>query len=418
MRSCAPEDRVFDTDQKLRHLSFFEEVAVLEADSAQWRAATAGLVTLRLVDSWLDGDLSLKEDHWSVPRVRSAILEIEETTTQRTMLLRVVDALRTKKPDVRAVISPLMAYGQALEYDGQWLLAGDVYQTLLAHLHPIEDGDATIASHLRLAGCFRKLNKMDEALAAFSEAAAIGSATGDMVGVLRGRLGEAQVAFIRGNLPSAESILDDTIARATGADLQDVRMRALTDRSGVAILRGQYELAVRLAYKALRDSEHSTERDKILLNIAGAFANLGVYSAARDAYMVLSATAQDQFTRWAATLNLLEVAGMTGMETMFEQYRRQLADVSLPPQLAAAYPLMIGQGYHRLGDANKARPYLEKAVTLATDLGFSQYLFEAEQSLSELERPVPTNNKVEPVVLDLEEVVDAIRGLREAAAIS
>jgi tetratricopeptide (TPR) repeat protein len=408
---------VFDTDQKLRHLPFFEEIAGVQAESAEWRAATAGLVTLRLVDTWLDGDLAFKEDLWSIPRVRAEIDAMDETTTQRTMLHRVVDAIRSQKPDIHVLVTPLMAYAQGLEYEAKWLLAGDVYQTALAHLHPIEDGETSIAAHLRLAGCYRNLNMMDLALHAFREASTIGTATGDMVGVLRGRLGEAQVAMFRGDLPKAESLLDATIADAGAADLLDVRSNALNDRSGVALLRGQYELGIRFAYDAFSISQRPNERDKILNNIGAAFANLGVYSAAQDAYLILSATAQEQYLRWAATLNLLEVAYMTGFEPMFEVYRRDLTSASLPPQLATHFQLMVGKGYQRFGHLEKARPHLADAVVLAGRFGFSQLMFEGEAALAKLDQAAPQHVNVNPVPLDLEEIAEAIRDLREAAGV-
>src|SRR5205814_873421 len=148
--------------------------------------------------------------------------------------------------------------------------------------------------------------------------------------------------ILRGNLPRAEEILDDTIARAMGPDLSDVRSRALHDRSEVANRRGQYELAIRLAYQALEHSQSPTERDRILNDLAGSFLDLGVYSAARDAYLVISATAQEQYSRWLATLNLMDIASHTGAEVLFEQYRRQLIAEKLPPYLATGFQLVLG----------------------------------------------------------------------------
>src|SRR5437867_2020099 len=303
---------VFESENKLRHLPFFEEVASHAEGDPQWRAATAGLVVLRLVDAWLeDGPSVASDDGWGFRSVNSAIDDVDEGTPIRAILDRVVVALKEQKPDIHVVVTPLMAYGQALEYDAKWTLAADVYLSVLAHLHPLEDSDASIAAHLRLGACYKNLHRIDDAVAAFDSASEIANAVGDIVGVLRARIGEAHIATIRGNLPQAEAILEETIGKATGAELRDVRSRALHDRSNVAALSGQHELAIRLAYEALRDSQSPTERDRILNNIAGAFLQLGVLSAARDAYLILSATAQEQYLRWAATLNLLELASQT-----------------------------------------------------------------------------------------------------------
>jgi len=72
-----------------------------------------------------------------------------------------------------------------------------------------------------------------------------------MIGVLRGRLGDAKIATARGNMPQAESILDETIARAAEGGLDEVRSNALIDRAYIAGLCGQYERTIRYSYEAL-----------------------------------------------------------------------------------------------------------------------------------------------------------------------
>jgi tetratricopeptide (TPR) repeat protein len=410
---------LFESESKLRHLPFFEEVASHAEGDPLWRSAMAGLVTLRLVDAWLeDGPAVTLDDSWGFRGVNSAIDDIDEGTPIRTILGRVVDALKERKPDIHVVVTPLMAYGQALEYDAKWTLAADVYQTVLAHLHPVEDSDASIAAHLRLASCYRSLNRMDDAVEAYASASEVANAVGDIVGILRARIGEARIDTLRGNLPRAESILDETIARAQSADLRDVRSRALHDRSGVATLSGQYELAVRFAYEALEHSTAPTERDRILSDIAGAFIYLGVFSAARDAYLVLSVTAQEQYIRWAATLNLLEIAAQTGSEMLFEQHRRQLASEQLPPFLATGFELNLGTGYQLFGNLAKARLHLERAMALAGDHGLNQFLFEAEEALFQLDTPKTPRRAAVNVSLDVDEVASAIRELRESVGVA
>jgi len=315
------------------------------------------------------------------------------------------------------VVTPLMAYGQALEFEAKWTLAADVYQSVLAHLHPVEDSDASIAAHLRLGSCYRSLNLIDDAVESFASASEIANAVGDIVGILRARIGEAKIATLRGNLPEAAAILDETISRATTAELRDVRSRALHDRSGVAIMSKNYELAVRLAYEALNHSQSPTERDRILGDIAGAFFYLGVYSAARDAYLVLSATAQEQYIRWTATLNLLEIASETGAEMLFEQHRRQLADLHLPPLLAAGFEVNVGKGYQRFGNFAKARLHLERAMVLAGEHGLNQFLFEAEEVLFQLDTPKLPRRVTAKPGLDVDEVAGAIRQMRESVGV-
>jgi tetratricopeptide (TPR) repeat protein len=411
------ERRVFEPEHKLRHLPFFEEIAAHQEGDRSWRSATAGLVTVRLVDAWLESAPFPLSDEFAARSVRAAIEAVDEGAPLRSILCRVVDSLEEQKPDIHVVITPLMAYAQALEYDAKWRLAADVYHSVLGHLHPVSDGDASIAAHMRLGYCYRNLQLLEDAAEAYASASRIATQVGDMVGVLLARVNEGHLIALRGNLPRAEQILDETIGRAHGDEFQDVRSRALHTRSNVAHFRGDYDLAIKLAYSAFRESQTPTQRDRILNDIAGAFHALGVYSAARDAYLVLSVTAQEQYMRWAATINLLDISSETRAGILFETYRRQVTNDQLPPSLRVALELTLGVGYGRFGEPEKARPHLERAVALAGEHALNQYLFEAEKALQELENITPPRSIASSLSLDVEEVAHAIKGLREKAGV-
>lgn len=408
---------MLESEGGLRHLPFFDEIASQTDDGPALHAATAGLVVLRLVDAWIEeGPAAFADDGWSFRNVEAAIEQVSDGSPIRALLFGVIDSLRNRK-DVRGVVTPLMAYAQALEYDAKWGIAADVYRTILAHLHPVQDADNSVAAYLRLGQCYRNSSQVEPASEAFRMAFNIASTTGDIVGVLRARIGEAQVAIIRGNIPSAEEILDETIGRAVGPAMRDVRSRALHDRATVAYLRRQFELSIQLAYDALAISQTASERDRILGDIAVSFMELGVYSAARDAYLVLSETAQEQIIRWSAKLNLMEIAFRTGVETQFELYRRQLLDQPLPPMMSTAFELNTGTGYQYFGDLAKARQYLKRAVTSAAEHGFYKYLFEAEEALRQLDALTPLPQQATTFTLSTEEVAKELRSLRESVVV-
>lgn len=409
---------MFESEHKLRHVAFFDEIASRTDGEPEFHAAVAGLVVLRLVDAWLDeGPVVTNDDAFTVRNVEAAIEQMSEGSTARTLLARVLDALREAKPDIHVVVTPLMAYAQALEYEAKWTLAVDVYHSVLAHLHPLQDNDASVAAQLRLGSCYRALNRIPEATAAYAAASEIATATGDFVGILRARVGEGAIAVLKGNLPLAQDILDDTIVRARGDQLKDVRSRALHERATVAKYRGQYELAIKFAYDALHSSQSPAEKDRILADIAGAFSDMGVFSAATDAYLILSLTAVEQYTRWGATLNLLHIAMQTGSQILFEQHRRQLVGVPLPPFFATGFELTLGQGYQKFGDDDRARRHLERTIALAKEHDFNQLLFDAEDALYDIRKPAPTRREPAELPLDVREVATAIRQMRESVGV-
>src|SRR3712207_3283045 len=122
----------------------------------------------------------------------------------------------------------------------------------------------------------------------------------------------------------------------------------------------------------MKSTANPAERDRILNDLATAFMRLGVLSAARDAYLVLTVTAQEQFTRWIATINLMEIAARSGAETLFERHRRELAGAPLPPMLAVDYHIAAGEGYQRLGRTDVACGRLQRALAVAAERHFNQ----------------------------------------------
>jgi tetratricopeptide (TPR) repeat protein len=189
----------------------------------------------------------------------------------------------------------------------------------------------------------------------------------------------------RGNLPRAEEILDDTIARATSESLDDVAGLAMHERAIVAFDRGDFPKSIRFAYDALPKLTGQSARDRVLVDIAASFLELGVTSAARDAFLVLAATAQEQYVRWTATLNLLELAVVDTNEPAFESYRRELAAIDLPVHLEVSYHLQTGKGYSAFSRWDRAERSLTRALELAAKHRLNQLLFAAEESLRQLE---------------------------------
>ncbi|HVX41694.1 MAG TPA: tetratricopeptide repeat protein [Gemmatimonadaceae bacterium] len=404
----------------LRHLAFFEELSGMDESDTSWRAVSAGLVVMRLVDRWIeDASVSAPIDAWAMSAVREAIAQVSETTPIRRILTSVVDVMVASTPaDLHALVPRLMAYGQALEYEAKWALAGDVYGTITAHVHPVEDADLATGAHLQLGFCLRTLGEFEGAITTYERASAIALQANDLIGVLRGRLGVARVVSLRGNIPAAESILADAIETAREHGLDQVRSAALIDRAYIAGVCDQHDRAIRYSYEALELSTSQRTRDRILNNIATAFRFLGLRGPARDAYLVLATTADEQYIRWMAELNLMELAALDGVELQFDKFRRDLESADLSPQLRVTYLLHVGRGYHALGRAESAIPYLERAIEVAAQYQFNQMVFEAEAALAAARRGSRADvASASTVPESLQDVVDAVHEMRETAGV-
>lgn len=404
-----------------RHAAFSELLGSLTDQDPDWPAAHAGLAVMRLVDAWLlDPSVTSLPVRRLIHAARTAIDGVPATNPARRILSGVVDgALQPATPDLRGLVPRVMAYGRSLEYEARWAVAGDVYQTIVATLDSeARDGDLAIDAYLRLGYCLRMQGDMDASEASYARAKAIATQAGDTAKALHAGVGEAALAAARGNLPRAESVLDDIIADATRLDLSDLRAIALHDRSTVAHWRGQYDQAVRLAYQALQLTHSLTSRDRILNDLAAGFTQLGVLEAARDAFIVLAATAQEQYVRWLATVNLLEVAAQQTNEPLFEQCRRDLANESLPPSLEAQYHYHVALGYHALGNASLALRSVARANTLAETHRCNHLLFQIEELRTAVARGVLAEQRAaRETPTELRDVAAAVSEMRQLAGV-
>jgi len=277
-----------------------------------------------------------------------------------------------------------MAYARALQFEAKWSLAADVYGTVVSHANVETDPDLVITAHMQLGACLRVLASWEEAVGAYAVAGLVAEGIGDIIGVLRARIAEANLATDRGNLPLAEQILDDTISRADDPEFVEVRSIALHDRANVAYHRGQYEKGISMAYSALDGMPNQAARDRVLVDLGAMFFEIGLYSAARDANLVLAATAQEHYTRWVATINLLEMAAVDRIEPAFEQYRRELERADLPATLCAQYHYHLALGYQMFDRLEDARTEFEKALSIANANRFNQMAINIEQGIDSL----------------------------------
>lgn len=405
----------------LQHIPFFEALTRAREGSPEWRRTTAGLVTLRLFDAWIvEGPSVVAADAWGLRAVRD-VIDAVDGGSHKGILESIVDAMQGASVVRVPLVAPrLLAYGRALQFDGQFELAADVHKTVLAHAHPIEESDIVVTASAQLGACMRIMAEWDEALNAYARASCVAAMSGDMVTVLRMRIAEANVTMERGNVPRAQELLDDAIADASAADLRDVRARARHARAVVAIRRQDFEYGIRLAYEALAESGEPIERDRMLGDIAAAFFELGMRSAARDAYLILAATAQEQYHRWVATINLMECAAADGREPVFEQYRRELADTQLPASLACQYFYYVGEGYRMFGKEPQAQAAFERSLTIASAHRINEMIIRVEAAIQR----VPDDSGVVIIAQsgtlsqDVVEVAEAIRGMRELAGVA
>jgi hypothetical protein len=328
------------------------------------------------------------------------------------VLEAIVDAVRAHVTPPARVLPRLAAYARVLRIEARWLLAADAFATILANATGGEPELVITAAYHR-GYCLRMAGQLEAAAASYDEGRLLAASAQNEAGVLEADVSHATLAIHRGNLPAAEALLDGVIDRANPATCARVLARAFHERAGVAARRGRPEEAVVFAYRALPLYETSAERDRVLGDIATALGDAGHHEAAWDGHLLLAATAQEQETRWVATVNLIELAALRGNERLFDRFRAELAGVELPTWLLGHYHLFVGAGYARFGHRALAVRSLCAAERVARQCELNEIGLRAERLLADLESAQSAESRPPSAPRsDVAEVIAALRSMR------
>jgi len=290
----------------IRHQAYFDTLGSMQEDSASWCAIFAGLSVLRLVDAYADTGSSIDPANWAqLHSVRAAIERVSEGDTVRGALTTVLEEVTNRRSIDETVCRSLMAYGRTLDYAAAWGLAIDVFSTVAKLARPEKNAKLAVEAQVAVGGAARRNGDWDTSARAYSQAAYIADTVGDRQGVLTVQVGIANTYMAKGNLPQAQTILDDVLVQARDQELAEVQAIALHSRAALSHHKGDTSEGIKLAHEALSLTTNPTERDVVLDDIAAMFTELGLRDAARDTHLVLAATAQSKMVRGTATINLM-----------------------------------------------------------------------------------------------------------------
>ena len=408
--------------QMIRHQVYFDTLGSMKEDSASWRSTFAGLSVLRLVDTYADAGTATSPDGWAqLHSVQAAVETINPGNPIRSALTAVFEETSRRSAVDETVCQTLLAYGRALDYEGSWGLATDVFSTVAKLIRPEKNARLAVEAHVAVGGAARRNGDWDTSARAYSQAAYIADTLGDRSGVLTVQVGIANTYLAKGNLPQAETILDDVIVQAREQEFPEIQGVALHSRAAIAQRRGEHAECVKLGYEALNLCTKPASRDAVLADIAAGLSELGMIESARDAHLILANTSQLEWVRWQATINLMELAGRDGAEDAFETYASQLSEAKLSPTHKAYFLLFRGEGLAGFGKHAEAEETLRAAVSFASDNQLHQIVFEADSALSRLQVSAKEARREKASRVpaawseDLSQVVAGLTHLREVA---
>lgn len=416
------------------HIAFFDalgaivdrtERAGLTADDAEavpeYRLVLAGLLTLRLVDAWVAAVVeggsapSLKR----IASARRAVQDCEAGPLRNALEALLSAMLESWGVASNEIGAQAFAYARLLQDESAWGIAADAYRSVVACAEAAKDKGLVPVAFLYRGACLRTWGRLAEAETAYARAHDVATEIGDAYHALLSRVGAANVVANRGNLPRAEALFDAIVREAEalvpGAPvLIEVVARAKHDRGVVVLDRGDPARATDDFFDAFEAYTEPTRRTRALVDLANALVALGARSAARDAFHLCLGSTSDREVRWIVQLNLLDLAQLDEEETVFERWRRELADVDLPPRLRAYFLLFSGHGLYRFGRTDAARTSLAGSLVVAERYQLGEVVMRADAALAAIDRNerLPVTAMSIPSPLGVARIVDRLRVMR------
>ena len=398
----------------IRHQAYFDTLGMLKEDSASWRSVFAGLSVLRLVDSYVEDRASIDPSNWAqLHNVRAAIEDVGEGDPVRAVLIAVLEEATNRATIDEVVCASLLAYGRVLTYEANWSLATDVYATVAKIARPNKNPGLAIEANVAVGGSARRDGDWETSARAYSQAAYIADTVGDRRGILKVQLGIAHTYMARGNLPQAQTILEDVIVQSADERMTEIHAEALHSRAALAQRKGEFAEGIKLGYDALNLTTNPLDRDLVLEDLAALFTEIGLRDAARDTHLVVAATTQSRHVRATATVNLMELASIDQMPEAFDAYARELANIPLGPWLRSHYLLFLGEGMNRLGRTDAAKEALHEAIAFADANQLHQVSFQAQTAMSAVKASQKTKEFTPPPAWLPEEVGSVVRAVSE-----
>jgi len=273
----------------------------------------------------------------------------------------------------------------------------------------------------RFAGrSLRRLARWDEASRWYGIARDVATAGGLPGKVALALDGKANIHRERGNLPGAREAWMEALEFGERSGERAVQGHLFHGLSSLEHQAGHLREAVRWGWKAVETYDRMDEQVMALASLGGVLIDTGELDAARDAWACVRDLTASDFYRLYALDALGHIAALQGNSAGFARWAAE-ADAtgweeSGAPRVKAEILHYRGLSHRALGDRERARAYLERAVAFAAEQGFSQTLFDAEAALRELEAGSVEVARVSAPPL-AEEVVTGLRALRESVEV-
>jgi hypothetical protein len=315
----------------------------------------------------------------------------------------------------------LTAYAYFLEHEARLDEALDILG-LASRAHSASVPPAEFAAIALFAGRLnRLLARWAAANTCYQRAEDSATSAGDLVTVLRSRLGRAAVARGQGNLPLSLSMAKDVASQAQRASLREVEAMAWADLGAVLSMQGSIEESVQAKYRCFQLTEDSLTRMRVLGDLGISLLQLKAYASARLAFEIVASSNTSFIVRTNAVLELMDLESAAGNRMAFER-RRAEAETSrerMPPSMVADFQFKTGVGMARFGRYKRAREFFTGGLQFSEEHRLNVWYFKFEREVKALEGLEASEARqpelATPTTVESPVVEEVAVGLREYA---
>jgi len=377
--------------ESLPHAIFLQRVSGPEsATTLEARLGQGAFLALRLVDLLAPDRAPVSKDafHYQWVATDRFCRELHAAATEGAHVhgIAASSADSYRLGDIQLISPALFAYAHFLEAELRLEEALDVLTTLLVVVGNRLSSTDAVAAQLRFARVHRKLNRFDEADAAYAEAGELATLADDRYSALLSRIGRANTMLGRGNLADAERRLEGVLADARAAGERDVEARA---EQGIAVAfycMGQSAEAIPHAWHAFQLYEEDDSRLRALGDVGIMLLSLGDATGAERALAEVFRRGRSQETVSNAVIELMHCASYRRDHVGFARWRERCEDrlADMPPNIRADFYLKQGIGQARFGRYRRAEVLLKEALAIAGGAGLHEFEFRIERILAGL----------------------------------
>jgi len=372
--------------QTLPHAVFLRRVSEPHVDNGRdSRLGQGAFLALRLIDLLATERESVHPDAFEYQWVATDRFcrEVRSLSTEGAHLHGLVasTAAASRHGDIGLLTPGLFAYAHFLE-DGLHLEeALDALDTLRTVVGTRLSGSDAVALSLRAGRVNRKLNRFDDADAAYAQAWERAHAIGDTYSELLSRIGLAVTTQGRGNLPEAEGRLVELLADARKAGERAAEAHVEHNLAAVLQHRGSPDLALRHAWRAFELYQDEEGQLRALNDVGIMLLSLGDPTGAERALseVIRRGTTGDNAAN--ARIELMHCASFRRDRIGFERYRSRCEErkADMPPNILADYHLKAGIGEARFGRLRRADASLSRALEIAEGAALHAMVFKIER---------------------------------------